>query len=360
MERQVATPLRNELLVRPDWSHSIPRDPRLKWLDKNENADPEYRNFLLSILKEIDPVAIFTYPELGDLYRKISDYESLKTENIYLTTGSDGAIRSVFDCFVQIGDKVLYTNPTFAMYSVYCKVKGAVDISIDYTAGQNGPLISEGMIVSKIKSERPKLICLPNPDSPSGWLHSMENIKKILDAANEVGAIVLIDEAYYGFCDQTALGFIDQYDCLVIARTFSKAWGLAGLRIGYLVANSDICKFIHKQKPMYEISSFAADFALKLLDYDDEYKKMLVRLREGGLFFKSRLEALGFQVITPPTNFLHVHFRECRERIEKEVRSVALFRGNFGHDSLKKYTRFTCTTKNEFEPIVCIIEEMTN
>src|SRR5690348_13775237 len=119
-------------LTRPDWVRNVSRDPRLLWLDKNENTDPEHIAAISRILAGIDPLAYTTYPEAPELYEKLARYLGVKPEQLLLAAGSDGIIRSVFESFVSPGDTVITTAPTFAMYDVYSRIYGARKVGLEY------------------------------------------------------------------------------------------------------------------------------------------------------------------------------------------------------------------------------------
>ena len=146
-------------------------------------------------LSKIQPNSVFSYPDLDILYKKIANYTDLKPENILITSGSDGAIRACFECCVVTGDKILLTRPTFAMYEVYSKIYGANVTWLDYQSSKNGPFMDVDEVVGTIKRVNPKMICLLNPDSPTGTIFSPDDLKKIIDASQSIGSLMLIDEA---------------------------------------------------------------------------------------------------------------------------------------------------------------------
>ena len=116
-----------------------------------------------------------------------------------LTAGADVGIKTVFETFINEGDAVVRTNPTFEMYSIYSKVFNAKEILLDYEKTEEGPKISLKKIIKIILRKKPKLICLPNPDSPTGHSFSSNEIKTLLKKAKKIGSLVLIDEAYYPY-----------------------------------------------------------------------------------------------------------------------------------------------------------------
>lgn len=189
-------------LSRPDWTKSTERCERALWLDKNENMDPLYHQQIQTWLQSVPLPAVYGYPDACQLYAKLGAWLNLAPQHLYLAAGSDGVIRSAYEAFVEPGDKVFYTSPTFAMYEIYTKIYGAQAITVDYQASTSGPKLDVERMLHLIREQQPTLVCLPNPDSPTGTVVATEVIKEMLDVASQVGAVVLIDEAYHPFCTQ--------------------------------------------------------------------------------------------------------------------------------------------------------------
>ena len=204
-------PLLNPDYERPDWQAIKPRRTGLALLDKNENLDPQLLNVTTRVLSDLDPLALATYPECGGLYRKLAKWLDLAPDFILLTPGSDGAIRLTFEAFVNEGDSVVHTMPTFAMYSVYSQMFGVKVAPLVYDRGASGPLISTENILSHISRVRPKLFCLPNPDSPTGTVLSSDEIRAIVHLCSNLGTVSLIDEAYHPFYEWSCVDWTREY-----------------------------------------------------------------------------------------------------------------------------------------------------
>ena len=163
-------------LNRPDWSKSQKRLSNRFWLDKNELFLEDNFNEFKKILQKIKPYNLSSYPDLSYLYKQLSNYSKIKVDQLILTNGSDGGIRMVFDLFTNQRDKVLILNPTFAMYEIYCKIFKLRFKKIDFLFSDNGPQISLEKICNEIKQYKPKLFCIPNPNSPTGTIFKIEDI----------------------------------------------------------------------------------------------------------------------------------------------------------------------------------------
>jgi histidinol-phosphate aminotransferase len=350
-------PLLNPNLIRPDWQSAIPRSPDSLWLDKNENLDPGLQLLTARILREIDPILLATYPECGELYRKLGRWLGVPAEALILTPGSDGAIRMTFEAFVDEGASVMHTAPTFAMYPVYCQMFGAQSSLVTYERGEQGPSLTTERILAQLDLVRPRLFCLPNPDSPTGTVFSELELRAIVEQCARLDTVALIDEAYHPFYQPTCVPWTQEFRHLIVARTFAKAWGLAGLRMGYAVGHPDTIRYFHKLRPMYEVSTVGVAFMERMLDHVDAMTASVIRLNDGKRWFVGQMEALGFKVLPTRGNFQHVAFGSLADVIHRALEGMVLYRKDFNDECLRGYSRFSATTAEGFAPIVKAIRE---
>lgn len=343
----------NAALTRPDWTKDLTRDESKLWLNKNENIDPILNEKIKSIMSKVKNFAINTYPETAKIYLKLAKLDGLQPANFLLTHGSDGAIRATFDVFVSPGDVVVHTNPTFAMYDVYSKMYGAEQASFDYQYSDHGPEFNIEGFFNFIKTKKPKLVCLPNPDSPTGTILSENKMNELLQLTRDIESLLLIDEAYFPFFKTTVIKKINEFPNLLVCRSFSKAWGAAGLRVGYLAGHASLINLLHKSRPMYELSTFSSEVVNLLLDCEEDVLASVERLEEGRRYFTKEVEAMGFVVTKSYGNFLHVNFGNSEGVIADALKDVVLYRTEFNNAScLKGFSRFSLATKEQFEKIV--------
>jgi len=350
-------PVADAGLARPDWTQGMARDPKLLWLDKNENTDPEHLAQVTEILGAIDPVTYATYPEAWSLYAKLAGWVGVHPNQLVLAAGSDGIIRSVFESFISPGETVIMTVPSFAMYDVYCRIYGARKLGLEYEPSPSGPILTCETVITAIQSACPRLICVPNPDSPTGTVFSAADMRAIIKAAGAVGAVILVDEAYYPFHDETVVPLIGEFPHLVVARSTAKAWGLAGLRIGYAITSPDLAKILHKVRPMYECSTFGMVGLSAFLDHPELMAATVTRLEAGKALFLSSMEALGFRTLRGKGNFLHVAFADQSRAVHDALSSVCYYRKDFGEPCLKGFSRFSSTTVTSFRPVIDAITQ---
>lgn len=350
--------LMNSELYRPSALNSKPRSDDMFWLDKNENLDPILLKLSHEVLRKIPPKTLATYPEAGALYRKLAKWVGVSPESLLLTPGSDGAIRIVFESFVEHGDKVVITAPTFAMYPVYSQMFGAKTIEMHYKSTSEGPQLSVETIIQAVLENSPKLLCLPNPDSPTGTILSQEEIGAILKVCELNETVLLVDEAYHPFYDQTVVSWTCSSKNLIVARTFAKAWGIAGLRIGYSVAHPETTELLHKMRPMYETSSLAIEFMYRMLDRVKDMELAVSRIIKAKFYFQQEMRHMGFKVLPTAGNYLHVAFGKNGPAIHKALAGKVLYRVSFDQICLKGYSRFSVGTKQVMKKVVEHIKQV--
>lgn len=329
------------------------RDPRLLWLDKNENTDPIFLSVVFKVLAEMDPRSVALYPDVAPLYHKLAEYVGVSPRSLILAQGSDGVIGSVFRAFIEPGDVVFLTQPTYAMYQFYADMSGAKTTVLEYTASESGPQLRLETIIEMIQERRPKLVCLPNPDSPTGAVFMPDDLRRIIRSALDVNALILVDEAYYPFYEHTVVHWIDEFPNLIVARSFSKAWGLSGVRLGYGIASPEVIVMLHKVRPNYEANTVALAMAHRMIsDFEPEMRASVKRLNHGRDEFLAAMKELGLRTLESHGSFCHVAFGSASERVHASLTDYVLYRKDFSAPCLKGFSRFSSTTSELFSPII--------
>lgn len=339
-------------LTRPDWVDLQRRDPNRLWLDKNENSDPAMTAVIRSVVAGLPPSAYFSYPEGGPLYHKLARWLGVAPENTLLAAGSDGCIRTVFEAFVSPGDVVIHTEPTFAMYAVYCRMYGATACPIVYRPSAVGPQLPLDMLIDAIRTRRPRVVCLPNPDSPTGAVLDPDALRSVIEEAGRAGAVMLVDEAYYPFHPHTCLPWIDRFPHLVAIRSTGKAWGMAGFRIGYAAAAPELARILHKVRPMYEAGAFSMGVFEGMLDHVDAMEASVARLLAGKDAFLRAMTALDLRTLPCQGSFMHVAFDRHAERVHTALEDLVYYRKNSATPSLEGFSRFSLTPPDRLRPVI--------
>jgi len=320
--------------------------------DKNERVTAFSEGLFSKLKDKITWNDICAYPETSSLYEILSIIHGVDQENIVLTAGSDGAIKVCFEAFSKKGEKVLFMSPTFAMVEVYCQCYGAIPYRINYDSN----LEIDWDSVHQKGFDGVSLIILASPNSPTGTDISLERIELIVAQAKEENIPVLIDEAYFGFTKTTAVELIKKYDNLIISRTFSKAYGLAGLRVGYIVSSKAMATKLFGFRPMYEINQIAVIFAKYLLENPLIVENYLDACKLGGELVYLEMQKIGVKCILTKANFFHINLGKFGIEILKEFSNNKILVKEAAIPQLVGYIRISLGPKEEMQKIVDIIK----
>ena len=219
-------------------------------LDFNENTiacSPKVKE----VLARIPAGDLTRYPERAPVERTVAEHLGVAPEQVVLTNGVDEAIHVLFETFLDSGDELLLPVPTYTMYEVYASATDARSVAVQAAADLQFPF---ERLVAAI-SPRTKVVAIANPNSPSGSVATRAQIIAIAQRAP--GAVVLVDEAYFHFHGETVIDLVGKIPNLVVARTFSKAYGLAGLRLGVLIGTVEMMRWIRRVLSPYSVNSLA-------------------------------------------------------------------------------------------------------
>jgi histidinol-phosphate aminotransferase len=219
-------------------------------LDFNENTvacSPRVRE----VLAAISAGSLTRYPEREPVEAVVAAHLGLAAEQVALTNGVDEAIHVLFEAFLDDGDELLLPVPTYTMYEVYVSATDARAVTVQAADDLEFPF--ERLLAAI--TPRTKVIAIANPNSPSGSAATRAQLLAILKAAPH--AVVLVDEAYFHFHGETLMDLVGIVPNLIVARTFSKAYGLAGLRLGLLAGSAELMRWIRRVLSPYSVNSIA-------------------------------------------------------------------------------------------------------
>ena len=234
-------------------------------LDRNE---PPFSAFEVidGFLSNHELKSLNHYPEVYSLYQKIAKLFQQDIQQLLLTHGSEQGIRYVFDTFLDSGDEVVYFDPSYAMYDVYSYYKKAKVIKIKFGESR---VISLDQVFKAVSHDS-RLFVLANPNNPTGSVFTIKEIIRIAEHTLNNKTLFLLDEAYFYYYKIDTLPLIKEFSNLIITRSFSKAWGLAGARIGLVFSNTKYISLLSKQKPMHEINQLSVLLCEKVLPHSEE------------------------------------------------------------------------------------------
>lgn len=280
-------------------------------LDKNERTYPFENDVIKKIFSKDLSNLITMYPDQNELYKIISKKFSVDIKEILLTAGSDVGIKHVFETFLKKRDKVLFLSPTYAMIEVYSDLYAVKKYKIEYDKNNS---ISINNLIKKLTQIKPKCLFIANPNQPTGTFISESNIIKIAKICKKNKILFVLDHAYFQFVPKK-----EQYDLtnklsknpfIIILNTFSKAYGLAGLRLGYIITNKYNINQLFKVKSYSDINYFSIIFASYILKNNTILKSHIFEIKKSKNLIKkmSKKYTKNFRFVNSYTNFIHLHF----------------------------------------------------
>lgn len=283
-------------------------------LDFNENSSGCSPR-VLDALSRIDGDLLSKYPERDPVEAIAAKFLGLAREQVLLTNGVDEAIHLVCETYLEPGDEALIVVPTFSMYEIYALATGANVLAIPARRDFEFPTAAVLTAISKTT----KLIAIANPNNPTGKVVPRERLIDVIEEAQN--AAVLIDEAYFEFYGNTVMDLVGKYDNLFIARTFSKAYGLAGFRVGVLAGSAAQMKLVRRVSSPYNVNGVALACLPEALTDREYVVGYSAEVRTGRARLEQELAQLGIQYWPSQANFVLARFGEFRKLFVDAMRS---------------------------------------
>lgn len=284
-------------------------------LDRNERAVPFSSKVLRDIQKIITSPALNYYPEPTSLYKQLARHYKFSEEQLYLVNGITEGIRVLYETLSQPGGNVVIIDPTFPMYHIYAKIYQAEYRPVGYT--DNLKLQYEDFF--KWIDSKTAFVCVPNPNLPIESYLTIKQIEKLARWCRQREIMVVVDEAYGFFGAQSAMNLVSQYDNLIVMQTFSKAWGLAGIRLGVMISSPPNIDYLSKTRSLVEsngVSMAIAEYMLKHPFIMTQYVQETIKGRD---YIQSELRKLGLKVFGGQhTNALLIFLKD-RESVHEAV-----------------------------------------
>ena len=262
------------------------------FLDRNERCIPFSNELIESLSKKLKDVPLSLYPELGQFYKKLSVWLSFPEDQIYLTEGVSGAIKSLIETLTLPGKhNIIFPFPTFALYPVYCKMFDVEAKMVSYTKGYD----LEFSRLIQLIDDSTAIVFLPNPNMPIEGTVSINELEVLAEQCSKYEAILAIDEVYYPYDGPTAIELISKYDNIFVMRSFSKAFGLAGIRLGYLLGSAENIDYVSKTRTGYETNSVSMEIAMFFIDNYQIILDYVGKVKNGLEYLKIMLTELGIE-----------------------------------------------------------------
>ena len=295
-------------------------------------------------------------PYQKELKKAISGFKGISEENIFLGNGSDEIIDLCFRVFCNPGkDKVLTFPPTYGMYEVSASVNDIEVLKVPLTDSFQINLLK---VKPLLEDKALKLIFICSPNNPTGNAMNQKDVEYILKSFN---GIIVIDEAYNDFNDKPSfLNHVDKYPNLILMQTFSKALGLAAVRVGMAFTNPVIVQYFNKMKPPYNISTINQKAALRKLNKGDVLKVQVVKIKKERERLSSELRKVRITEIVYPSdaNFLLIKVNNANDLYNKLVNKNIIVRNR--SNAIENCLRITVGKKSENDKLIKALKDINN
>ena len=321
-------------------------------LNANESAFETPKEIIELAKNELDKLDLRRYPDTDNtlIRESIAQAYNIDILNVTIGVGSDQLLDCIFKSLIE-DEYIVSCTPTFSMYKEYASFTNGKFIDVDFKDDISFEFDTE-VIIENIKKYRPKLVIICSPNNPTGSAISRSDLEKVLNVSKDTNAVVLLDEAYSEFYE-TNYDLINKYGNLIVLKTFSKAYALAGIRLGYVLACKDLIDTINVVKPPYNmsrVSSLIASIAIKNKHlYYDNIKKIISFKND----LYNELEKLNLKPVKSHSNFIFIKLNDkiFNHLLENKIYIRRLkYKKEFWH-------RITVGTKEENEILIKTMKE---
>ena len=317
------------------------------------NANENPYGSIKEINDKLSNFSFHNYPDSNQarLRKFLSKYTGLPTENIVAGSGADEMIELIFKIYGKKEDVLIDAQPTFGMYSFLATSMGMKVINSPRTEDWSIDLLKT---VDLINEHESKLLFIASPNNPTGNIANENEIINLL----ETGTIVIVDETYYEFCSKSCSNLLNSFENLIILRSFSKWAGIAGLRIGYMMASKNVISNIFKIKQPYNVNLAAEVAAITTLENSDKLiENIQIINNEKEDFFSFLSEYTNITPFLSEANFILCKFKNNdSEIVFNKLAKEGIFVRKFYDDNLKNYLRISIGKPEQMKKIKKVIK----
>ncbi|HYW41075.1 MAG TPA: histidinol-phosphate transaminase [Terriglobales bacterium] len=307
---------------------------------------------VLSRLRSLSAADVSLYPqrEIGE--RLIAHFLGIAPEQVLLTNGIDEALSLLFTTYLGPSDELLFADPTFVMYPMLGEALGAQVVRLQSGEDLALPVAD---LLARI-SPRTRVIAIANPNNPTGLAAAREDLLRIAEAAPD--AAVLVDEAYFEFCGETLMPDLAHHPNLFVARTFSKAYGLAGLRLGVLIGAAEQISYLRRFSLPFNVNSVVLTCLEEALADQAFVSDHVAQVKQGRERLAQLFDELGLRFWPSQTNFVLVRVgAPAQTFVESMQRCGVLVRDSSANPGCEGCVRITVGTAKQMDGVLQAIRE---
>jgi len=305
-------------------------------LDFNENTVGCAPAVVRALRRALERDRLATYPEYETARQKLAGYYGVSPEQLVLTNGTDDAMKVICETFVEPGDVLLVPAPTFPIYQFFHEVAGGRTERVYYDENFRLPLKS----ILKALKKGVRWVAFANPNNPTGTMVPRRDLRVMLEAAPKTAFVV--DEAYHEFSGETVIPWIKKYPNLIVTRTFSKAFGLAALRMGCIITNPETAELMRRGQNPFSANSVALAGAVAAIEHKDYTLRFAAQIRAQRAEHERWLAGQGIPCVPSRANFILAQFGPNSTEIGRRLRAEKILVRDWNYDPrLRGFLRIT-------------------
>lgn len=260
-------------------------------LDRNERVAPLPADVVADIMSRFTPADLAAHPESAPFYGKLASFLGIGEDHLYVTNGITEGINFLYFTLTAPGDNVVVLDPTYPMYGVYARLNALEYRPFGYTAD----LLPDWAALERQVDAGTAMVIVANPNLPVESSFRRDEVRRLAAIAARVGAFIVVDEAYHYFGAETVIDLVDEIDNLVVLRTFSKAFGLASARVGFMVASPRNIEYIAKTRSLVESNTYSMRICEYMLDRPEIMRAHVADVAAGAAALRDGLAGLGLR-----------------------------------------------------------------
>ncbi|MCC8024792.1 MAG: histidinol-phosphate aminotransferase family protein [Clostridium sp.] len=314
-------------------------------LDMNENPEGLPEAFVKGVLEKLDGRLISGYPDENRLIEGIAARDGVRGDNLCIAPGACAILQAVFQAFTRPGSRALAVAPCFESYYMYGELYG---VQIDTVSCETAFKLPFEKMREEI-TENTELLLLSNPDSTAGGIWTSRQLAELLDICKRTGTLAVVDESYYPFGTAGAVDMIKGNPYLIVLRSFSGLYSMAGLRAGYGAGNARLICCLSKVLPAYNVNAAGILFAEELLKEPRIVKGLIEREEDGRNYLLKMMRKAGYEFCARGGNYIFIRPRRLPEYTAACLRDRGILVKVYRDGILKDWMRVTVGSRKIME-----------
>lgn len=317
-------------------------------LNTNESPVPPSPRVIEAIRNAAnDSLRLYPSPTAAPAREAIARKFGLEPAQVTVGNGGDELIELCFRAFADAGDRVAYPTPTYPLLEPLCRIHEAVP--------SPHPTELFGELPPSLGPDPAPLKFVVNPNSPTGALFDFDAVEAAVAASS---GIVAVDEAYVDFAPRSALSLLGEHDNVVLLRTFSKSYGLAGLRIGYALGPRAVIEALDTVKDSYNVDRLAIAAAVAAIEDESHHRRLVDEVVRNRTELEKALARIGFEVAPSATNFVFARPPKPAIQIVEALRERRILVRHYDREPIAGWVRITVGTRDQQEKLLEALTEI--